>query len=370
MTWSESHQRSEALASDAFLALRSGQAQVAETLYAKAAQAEEDALHQVEQSKRRTLGITAVSAVSLWFKAREFRRAEQLAFSILGLDEFPEFASNDLRLLVQAIWTESSKERAGVSFLPGQVMVSVKGGEIVTGGAPLDLIVDKVQTIQALFYRTIEFIKNLPHRQHGRPIREIQEACRPWLFQAPPGSYQFSVVIQEPAQKDFFKEDVKPEQVARHFLEILKATANEEPQVLEEIVPDAKYRSTFLKLARNLAPTGRTFDRMEIKAAGDSNGIFLLPENRSSINKTLRKQSKTAEGEDRYQESITGILRAVHLDKDWLDVTVDGKSVHIEGLKDTIDDLIGPMVNRQVIVRAVRSGKKKRLRFIDIEPDE
>jgi hypothetical protein len=41
-------------------------------------------------------------------------------------------------------------------LLPGQVFFSVKGGDVVTGGAPLDLIVEKVQTIQPIFYRTIE----------------------------------------------------------------------------------------------------------------------------------------------------------------------------------------------------------------------
>lgn len=39
---------------------------------------------------------------------------------------------------------------------------SVKGGEVITGGAPLDLIVEKVQTIQSMFYRTVECIKDLP----------------------------------------------------------------------------------------------------------------------------------------------------------------------------------------------------------------
>jgi hypothetical protein len=65
---------------------------------------------------------------------------------------------------------------------------------------------------------------------------------------------------------------------------------------------------------------------------------------------------------------ITGILRALHLDKDWLEVASDGKSVRILGLKDAVDDVIGPMVNRSVIVRVVRSGKVNR--FVDIELDE
>src|SRR5260370_33247705 len=115
---------------------------------------------------------------------------------MLADPSIPQFARVDLRNLIQAIWTESSKRTANVPFLPGQVFVSVKGGEVITGGAPLELIVEKVQTIQSMFYRTVEFIQDKPLRRRGGPIREIQELCRPWLFQAAPGSYQFTVAIQ------------------------------------------------------------------------------------------------------------------------------------------------------------------------------
>ena len=369
MTWADWHQRSEELASEGFIATRTGNADRAVALYAQAADAEERALCELDPSKTRTLGVTAISAVSLWFKAREYQRAERLAFSMLGNDKLPDFAIADLRTLVQAIWTEGSKKLAGVSFLPGQIIVSVKGGQVVTGGAPLDLIVEKVQTVQALFYRTIEFVKGMPHRIHGGPIREIQEACRPWLFQAPPGSYQFSVAIQEPAQKDFFQDSIKPDQVAWHFLEILKATIDDERQLLEAIVPDKQYRSTFLKLSRNLAPTGRTFAQMEVKPPGELSGVLLMPENRSTINKTLREQSNPPDVEGEQEISIAGQLRGVQLDKDWLEIVVEGRTVHIVGLKDTVDDVVGPMVNRQVIVRAAKVSKDK-LQFIDIELDE
>lgn len=80
----------------------------------------------------------------------------KLAYSVLADPKMPDFARVDLRNLLQAIRTESSKKAANVSFLPGQVFFSVKGGDVVTGGAPLDLIVEKVQTIQPIFYRTIE----------------------------------------------------------------------------------------------------------------------------------------------------------------------------------------------------------------------
>ena len=291
MTWADFHKASEAAAVEAEQALREGNSVQAALLYAKAAEHEQLALAAVDATKARTRGITAVSAVSLWYKAASYERAEQLAYLILAEHSIPEFARMDLRNLVQAIWTESSKKAANVSFLPGQVFVSVKGGEVITGGAPLDLIVEKVQTIQAMFYRTMEFIRDMPLRPRGGPIREIQESCRPWLFQAAPGSYQFSVAIQEPKQLDFFREDVRPDLVARQFLEILKATSSEDQQQLETLVPKAEYRNVFLKLSRNLAPTGKTFDSIEFRTATGDAPIALTPEARTAINQTLKKES-------------------------------------------------------------------------------
>lgn len=366
MTWAELHSESERFATEAQLAVRARNTGQAIELYQRAAEIERRALDQLDVSKARTRGITAVSAVALWYKAGEYVLAEQLAHSMLADLHIPDFAREELRTLVQAIWTESSKQKAGINFVPGQVMVSVKGGEVVTGGAPLDLIVDKVQTIQSMFYRTIEFVSGVSHRRVGRPAKELQEACRPWLFQSAPGSYQFSVAIQKPAQSDFFKPDIEPERIAHHFLEIVGASSLADIGELEKLVPDENYRSTFLKLARNLAPTGKTFDRIELRASGDTRPVALGVESRVNINQQLRKGLPFPTRAGEVPEELRGILRAVHLDKDWLDVVIDGVSMHVVGLQDAVDDVIGPMVNRPVIVRTVRVSRKK-LKFVDIE---
>ncbi|HEX04796.1 MAG TPA: hypothetical protein ENH10_06515 [Bacteroidetes bacterium] len=366
MTWAELHSESERLAIEAQLALRARNSEQAIELYKRAAEIEQQALEQLDLSKVRTRGITAVSAVALWFKAGEYTLAEQLGYSMLADLHIPDFAREELRNLVQAIWTESSKRKAGVQFVPGQVMVSVKGGEVITGGAPLDLIVDKVQTIQSMFYRTIEFVNGVAHRRAGRPAKELQEACRPWLFQSAPGSYQFSVAIQKPQQADFFSQGIDPERIAQHFLEIVSASSGDDTAELEKLVPDETYRSTFLKLTRNLAPTGKTFECIELHGSGETRPVTLGVESRININQQLRKKPAVQATADEVHEELRGILRAVHLDKDWLDVVVDGVSMHVDGLEDTVDDVIGPMVNRSVIVRAVRISQKK-LKFVDIE---
>jgi len=369
VTWLSWHEISERAASEAHTALRRGERDRALALFRDAAAAERKALEELDPSKVRTAGITAVSAVSLYFKGRQLAEAQQLAMQWLAVHQAPPFAVEQMRNLVQSIWTAQAMRSAGVAFLPGQVIVSVKGGQAVVGGAPLELVVDKVQSVQSLFYRTVEFLKDLPLRKRGPPTQEIQEACRPWLFQAQPGSYAFSVAVQEPAQHDFFKKGTPPEQVAETFLSVLRASTEDPASALRALVPAEDYRATFLKLARNLAPTGRNFDAIEVRDANDVRGVVLDSESRRTMNEALRpKPAAGAEPEE--IDELHGVLRALHLERDWLELIVDGQSRHVDGLSEAVDDIIGPMVNRKVVVRAKRARRGKSLRFVDIELEE
>jgi len=370
MTWLEHHRESELYAVKAELLLREGNTEEAQKLYLQAATNEIRALDDLEPSKTRTLGISVVSAVSLFYKAFRFTEAESVAYKWMASEYLPGFARDQLRGLLQSIWSEQVRERAGVGFAPGQVIVSVKGGEIVEGGAPLDVIVAKVQTVQSLFYRTAEFLRGLPHRKRGAPSQEIQETCRPWLFQTAPGSYQFAVAVQEPRQRELFPTDVPAsKEVADQFLNILRASIEDPDQTLAELVPDVEYQGTFLKLTRNLAPSGRTFDQLDVRSSQETHPITLLPSTRKTVGDAIRrKPSKSLEPTER-EEELHGILRAVHLDRDWLEVTVDQRHVRVDEVGETVDDLIGPMVNRRVIVRVIRDSHDK-YRFRDIESED
>ena len=82
MTWAQLHADSERLAIEAQLAARARDMARAIDLYKRAGDLERQALDQLDVSKTRTRGITAVSAVALWFKAGEYALAEQLAHSM------------------------------------------------------------------------------------------------------------------------------------------------------------------------------------------------------------------------------------------------------------------------------------------------
>ena len=141
------------------------------------------------------------------------------------------------------------------------------------------------------------------------------------------------------------------------------------PDQLPELVQSEEYRSTFLKLARNLAPTGKNFSQIEVRGADEIQGISLGPENRKVINRVLRPKAPKTERQEETTVELRGVLRALNLEKDWLEVLMDGQIVHVDGLNEAVDDVIGPMVNRPVIVQAKRKTNGD-WQFQDIEPEE
>ena len=62
------------------------------------------------------------------------------------------------------------------------------------------------------------------------------------------------------------------------------------------------------------------------------------------------------------------MLRAVHLDSDWLELAAGDQRLRVIAVGEEVDDVIGPLVNRQVIVHVSIVGGKRR--FLDIEADD
>lgn len=99
MSWLSSHEESEKHAAAAREALRRNDLGRAKELFAAAAKAEEVALQAITEDKPRTRGITAVSAVALWYKAGQLKKAKRLARHASALSAMPSFALGQLREL-------------------------------------------------------------------------------------------------------------------------------------------------------------------------------------------------------------------------------------------------------------------------------
>ena len=103
--------------------------------------------------------------------------------------------------------------------------------------------------------------------------------------------------------------------------------------------------------------------------------VSLALDTRKELNIALRKMRPPALVDDSHiQIQILGTLRGLELDKDWLEVaTVEAppgvpSRVHIEEISEVLDDVVGPMVNKPVVVTVVRRGSK--FIYTDIELQE
>ena len=106
---------------------------------------------------------------------------------------------------------------------------------------------------------------------------------------------------------------------------------------------------------------------MDIHSVGGDVPLVLVPAVRSAINDAIRRINvDAADPMDSGvpEEELRGVLRAVHLDRDWIEVMVDGRNVRVERMGEEVDDRIGPMVNQPVVVRVVRVGQA--LHFRDV----
>ncbi len=167
-----------------------------------------------------------------------------------------------------------------------------------------------------------------------------------------------------------FETDLRPKEIANQFLGILRASIESPEDELPKVVPDADYRSTFLKLTRSLAPTptGERFTQLDIRSADETRALTLVPATRTAVSAAIREIRTSSPAEPEAEETIRGVLRGLHLDKDWIEITVGEDHLKINQVGEAVDDVIGPMVNRSVVVRVVKVGE--RFHFRDIEADE
>jgi tetratricopeptide (TPR) repeat protein len=112
MSWLAHHIRSEEYASQAQELDRQQQFDRAVEFYYLAADAEAHALEHLDPYKTRTLGITAVSAASLYYKAQEFEQAKQVIHKYLATNSLPSFAVDELNELLREIQQQASSEPA------------------------------------------------------------------------------------------------------------------------------------------------------------------------------------------------------------------------------------------------------------------
>jgi hypothetical protein len=174
--------------------------------------------------------------------------------------------------------------------------------------------------------------------------------------------------IEEVAQRTLFGPDVPTvDEIKGTFLELLRDTAEDPTDALAERVPDKEYRGTFLKLTRALAPTGKDFSTLTVRRSStDSHPVRFDATSTKTIGDVIKREFTKPRLSGETPGELKGVLRAVHLNEDWLEITVSGKDIRVFEVGETVDDVVGPLVNKPVMVQVMTQPNGKIL-FRDIE---
>ena len=379
------HDRAQDIASRALIALQQGDESAAMDLYSRAAELEQTAIAALAKTKTRTWNILAVSHASLLYKARRFDDAELALYSYLARRDLLEFARHQLRELLDVVLDERALPD-GYKYSGEEIVFTLRGSDIGRGTAPLDLVLQKAAQVKNVVARTAELQGAFPFRQTGLPPKEITEFLQSRAAQPIAGSYKFALKLVEQRQLDLLAPprlraaDVSARLFAFARLACSEATAAREE--LRRFVPNDEYRRVMLRLLRNVIPTEKGLNEVELSRVQQKDETvdrpvvetLLLPKAiRRLVSEKLREETPPASDPAQVIE-LRGTLRALHLDQNWLEVTLpDGEQRRCETPASVLDDVVGPMVNRRVRIRIeelTRAGRRTESQLVDIDLDE
>ena len=352
--------------------MRLGRLEEAAKLYRAAAEAERAALTLIPLSRPRTRGLLAISEVSLLEAANDLTEAERRAHEILALGGLPDFAHDELLGLALRIRYSKRADSNSWRLSDESLIVAIKGDGIRVGGfAPLDLIQSKMQQIQNYIMRVAEMVSGSSFRSKGGPKPELTEAFRPMIGPSMPGSYSFAVRVESPAQIRlplFADKNTDPSQITSKSFAILAALGSAELDQFESEVEDDRYQGIFLRMVRNLAPTGQGISEIKVSRKHDFDTVSLKSSSRSPLSKRINARRSIRSPETEYE----GVLRALHLDREWILLVQNEIEVRLStDPKWVFDDVVGPMVNRRVrVLGRLRNRKFFATDIVEMEDNE
>ncbi len=359
--------------SDADIAKRLGRFDEAEQLYRAAAHAESVALMHVPSSRPRTRGILAVSEISLWEAGREWLTCEKRAYQLLASAGLPDFAMSALLDAALRSRRAQQSQLANREISTDSLTVSLKGMEVRAGGlVPMDLVLPKLQQIKNYSIRVAEMVSGISFRKRGGPGPELQSSVSTLIAPAVPGSYSFDVYIESALQTSLpgFAATIDPNAVITSSFDILRTLGSGDIDRFRYDVRDTDYQNLFLRMVRNIAPTGKDISEIEVLHGYDYEPVLLRRSVRSPIDSVLRSTYQQT-AKDRRLERI-GVLRALHLDDGWIVLVNQGKEQRCRIERDKVlDDVVGPLVNKRVRAPGIwRSGNFHATDIIELEDAE
>lgn len=356
----------------------------ARQLFGDAAYLQAQFVESLPTDKARTRSVYGLSVATLYYRANAVDEAERWAHKTLSYADVDQHAADKLRQLIARIWDDKTIRDLKLNLSTYPISMFFRGGHVVNGTAPVEPVDTRTKAMRALTNRCGDF-------KNKRPLARSPEPRAAELYQAHDrhgtGSYRVDLYFSLPDQLVLPFQGVNaiasPLEVMELAIEVIGVASQGSGTDVEHLVTDPGYRLIFVRLARQLVPDGFEIGELELRLGGGGQRVVLQDKHRFGLNALIRefalpespKQRRKHESEpfrltSEDTRSYRGTLRAVDLDLKRIRVEhFGGASGPVLYLPEDLmfDDVVGPMLNKPVIVTEVRQ-KGKKWHVQNIEP--
>lgn len=365
-TVNELHPRAMDLADEAFRLRRSGSDARAKEMFLEALELERAAavLLPPDEQAEPSRSILYRSAASLAYNGEDFSTAERLVAQ--GLSGFPPIEiREELKNLYEDINFKRHLQAHGVVLSDNQWVMTIHGNATSFGGTLVEPLMDRVDRVTALFYRTVERLLGIHYRTSGGITRAIKETYGLYVKAFAPSSFAVSFQIGAPEQQISLFEDqeprkpVEPDFVVDELMKCLEIWESEKTEVLRETIGDETYYQNFVGIAEQIAPDGDAVKLVGFKAVrqGEEKPVTLR-KNRRQLRESISAEQLS--DQEPLSTTLRGVLRFASSPQSKPYGTVhltDAEGAHrIRVPIALMKDVVQPYYEERVEITAVRKG--------------
>ena len=347
----------------AFLADRSkaaGNLDEAARLYAQALESELAALRALQDPTAVSFAVMHRSAAWLALECDDVRLAEKLASAGLAGDP-PSEVADELR----EVWEQANFHRhlhaRGVVLSDHEIQMTLSGPGVGLGITEWTAYRTRVEHTLSMMTRITERKAEQPFRYGKPPAVEIKKHLSPHVSLAKAASYSVSIRLGADQLRLPGLDLPEMPEVIQDFLTIVEEVNGSGGDQLEQTIPDASYRRNALELAKKIAPDGKSIKQVGFAAAGVEGSRMI------GFTRT-RKEVRSPTIDRRHDEvEIDGTLLFADArgTSNEIRIVADDGEHRVRVPPEMMDDIVRPLWNSAVSLRAVRRGRSVTLTEID-----
>lgn len=333
---------------------------------------ERDAAREVENKLEfePTRSVLHRSAASLALECQEVREAERLIGRALSGSP-PDEIAEELRDLLEDVYFHRHLSLRGVVLQPDEFQLSLEGAAVGFGIAPTNCFLPRVRDVETLFFRTAERRRGREFREAGRRPKELTEKLE--LYVSVPRAASFAVSFRIGSAQLELPGMSFPREVIADLFDCFELLNAGDLQELKQRIPEEPYLRNFIGLAEKIAPDGERIRRVGFTATTDQGERSVaLSRTRERIRRAPLVPKRT-EPEAMTEEVQGTLLEANAKSQRQGSIQVvdeDGKAHRLSVPRGMMSDIVKPMFEERVIVRAQRKGKTLLLESIDLVEEE